>query len=75
MDNSNAAVQGLRTFSDTLSDVFTYSVQDTAGAVKPPDHHRYSRVERYSYFHADNAVATEAGGLGNSSAGVNPTAM
>ncbi len=31
VDNSNATVQALRTSSDTLIDVFTYSAQDTGG--------------------------------------------
>ncbi|MBU6240098.1 MAG: VCBS domain-containing protein, partial [Planctomycetes bacterium] len=31
VDNSNAAVQALRTTANTLSDVFTYTMRDTAG--------------------------------------------
>ncbi len=31
VDNGNAAVQALRTASDTLSDVFTYTMTDAAG--------------------------------------------
>ncbi len=31
VNNSNAAVQALRTTSDTLQDVFTYTMRDTAG--------------------------------------------
>ncbi|MEQ1826588.1 MAG: SBBP repeat-containing protein, partial [Pirellula sp.] len=31
VDNSNATVQALRTISDTITDVFTYTMQDTAG--------------------------------------------
>ncbi|MDB5469048.1 MAG: hypothetical protein JWR84_608 [Caulobacter sp.] len=32
VDNANATVQALRTASDTLTDSFTYTVRDTAGA-------------------------------------------
>ncbi|OYU30280.1 MAG: hypothetical protein CFE39_14360 [Comamonadaceae bacterium PBBC2] len=32
VDNSNASVQALRTSANTLSDTFTYTVQDAAGA-------------------------------------------
>ncbi len=32
VDNTNSAVQALRTSSNTLSDVFTYTVSDSAGA-------------------------------------------
>jgi VCBS repeat-containing protein len=32
VDNANAAVQGLRTAAQTLTDTFTYTVRDTAGA-------------------------------------------
>ncbi len=31
VDNNNATVQALRTSSDTLTDVFTYTMRDTAG--------------------------------------------
>ena len=33
VDNSAAAVQALRTAGDTLTDTFTYTVRDTAGAI------------------------------------------
>ncbi len=74
VDNSNTAVQGLRTYNDTLTDVFTYSVQDTAGAVTI---NQISIVIHGSndvpIANTDNAMATEAGGLSNGTAGVNPT--
>ncbi len=31
VNNNNAAVQALRTSSDTLQEVFTYTMEDTAG--------------------------------------------
>ncbi|MFN7628820.1 MAG: LamG-like jellyroll fold domain-containing protein, partial [Pirellula sp.] len=34
VDNSNAAVQALRTTANTLSDVFTYTMSDTAGLTR-----------------------------------------
>ena len=74
VDNSSAAVQALRTSSDTLTDVFTYTVQDTAGAI--------STTQLTITIHGandapvttiDTAHATEAGGLANAVPGVNPT--
>ena len=32
VDNANAAVQALRTTANTLSETFTYTMRDTAGA-------------------------------------------
>ncbi len=33
VDNSNPTVQSLRTAADTLNDIFTYTMRDTAGAI------------------------------------------
>ncbi len=69
VDNSNSAVQALRTYGDTLTDVFTYSVQDTAGAVTTS---QISIVIHGSndapIASADSVIATEAGGVGNGTA-------
>ncbi len=74
VDNSNAAVQALRTAGDTLTDVFTYTMQDAAGAT--------STTQVTITIHGandaptttvDTADAIEAGGQSNNIAGVNPT--
>ena len=74
VDNSHAAVQALLSFSDTLTDTFTYSIQDTSGAT--------TTTQINVVIHGandtpvainDSTVATEAGGLLNASAGVNPS--
>src|SRR5262249_54750217 len=74
VDNSNTAVEGLRTSAQTLTDTFTYTMKDTAGAT--------SSTTLTVTIHgandapvavADPASATEAGGIANQTAGVNPT--
>lgn len=74
LDNSMAAVQALRSSSDTLEDSFSYTVIDTAGA---EDRATLSITIRGAndapLARNDLAIAVEAGGLNNSSAGVNPS--
>src|SRR5205085_1230413 len=74
VNQDDSAVQGLRTASDTLTDTFTYTVTDTAGAT--------SSTTLTVTIHGANdapvavvdvASATEAGGIGNGTAGVDPT--
>src|SRR5438309_194896 len=75
VDNQDErAVQGLRTASDTVTDTFTYTVTDTAGAT--------SSTTLTVTIHGANdapvavvdvASATEAGGISNGTAGVDPT--
>jgi VCBS repeat-containing protein len=73
VDNSNSAVQALRLSSQTLADVFTYQVVDTAGltslatitvAIQGANDTPTAVV--------DTATAIEAGGTANATAGANP---
>ncbi len=74
IDNSSLAVQALRNSSQTLSEVFTYAMEDTAGL---------SSLARVTITIqgandaplsvTDNNVAVEAGGSSNSVAGLNPS--
>ncbi|MEZ6135353.1 MAG: VCBS domain-containing protein [Pirellulaceae bacterium] len=74
IDESNSTVQALRTGGDTLSEVFTYTMEDTAGAS--------STAEITITIHGandtptavvDTAAAYEAGGVANGTAGTDPT--
>ncbi|MBE7190454.1 Ig-like domain-containing protein, partial [Jatrophihabitans endophyticus] len=74
VDNSNASVQALRTPTQTLTDTFSYTVKDSGGLT--------STTQVTVTIHgqndnpvaaADTASATEAGGVNNQTAGVNPT--
>ncbi len=74
VDNGNAAVQALRTSNDTLTEVFTYSMRDTAGLASG------STLTVTIHGANDNPVATadtadavEAGGLNNGTPGSNAT--
>ncbi len=74
VDNSNAAVQALRTASDTIFDVFTYTVTDTAGSTATTQltitiQGRNDGPTAVN----DTPVAIEAGGVNNGSSGTNPT--
>ncbi len=74
VDESNAAVQALRTFGQTLSEVFTYT-QQGSGGLQATAHltitiHGQNDTPVGSN---DTASATEAGGVANGTAGVNPT--
>ena len=74
VDNSLAAVQALRSSTDTLTEHFTYTVTDKAGA-------QDSATLTITIQGAndapeatdDTATATEAGGVDNATAGTNPT--
>ncbi len=74
VDNSNAAVEALRTASDTLTDVFSYTVRDAAGATSTTQVtitiHGANDAPTTT---ADLAHATEAGGLLNNIAGSHAT--
>ena len=74
VDNANTTVQALRLSTDTLTDAFTYSIKDTAGLS--------SSASLTVTIHgandnplavADAALAEEAGGVANGTAGINPT--
>ncbi len=74
VDNNNSAVQALRTASDTLQEVFTYTMQDSAGAVSTTQITITIQGSNDTpVLVSDTAHATEAGGLNNGTAGVNPT--
>ncbi len=74
VDNSNVAVQALRTSGQTLDDVFTYTMIDTAGASSTTQITITIQGQNDTPTAAvDNAIAVEAGGLANGSAGINPT--
>ncbi len=74
VDNSNVDVQSLLLFSDTLTDTFTYSIQDASGATTTSQINVVIHgANDTPLATSDNAVATEAGGLLNASAGVNPS--
>ena len=74
MDIANAAVLGLASFSDALTVSFAYTMHDAAGAT--------SSATLTVTIHGandgpvavnDTASATEAGGVANGTAGVDPT--
>ncbi|MGY3944249.1 VCBS domain-containing protein [Aeromonas tecta] len=74
VDNSLAAVQALRLSSNILSDSFTYTVQDAAGASSQANITiRIQGANDAPTATVDTAIAIEAGGLGNGTAGTNPT--
>ena len=75
VNQTNALVQGLRTSAQTLTDTFSYTMQDAAGAAST------TQVTVTILGQNDNPVAgddlgisaTEAGGTNNGTAGVNPS--
>jgi trimeric autotransporter adhesin len=74
VDNSNSTVQALRTSSDTLTDAFTYTVQDTAGLTSTAVLTvTIQGADDAPVGVADTATAVEAGGTGNGTAGTDPT--
>ncbi len=74
VDNSNATVQALRTSSQTLSDVFTYTMTDAGGLASTTQITITIRgANDTPTSAADTASATEAGGLNNASVGSDPT--
>ena len=74
IDENNATVQALRTTSDTVSEVFTYETQDAAGLASTSQITitiRGANDNPVANFDTDTAV--EAGGVGNGTAGTNPS--
>ena len=74
VNNTNTAVQALRTNSNTLTEVFNYTIRDAAGQTSTSTltltlHGNNDAPVAL----ADTAVASEAGGVNNGAAGVNPT--
>jgi VCBS repeat-containing protein len=74
VDNSNATVQALRTSGNTLTDVFTYTVWDTAGATSTTQITvTIQGANDAPVAVTDTATAVEAGGVADGTAGTNPT--
>jgi VCBS repeat-containing protein len=74
VDNANATVQALHTASQTLTDSFTYTVQDTAGLTSTATLAiTIQGADDAPVAVADTATAVEAGGIANGTAGTNPT--
>lgn len=74
LDNDNPAVQALRTASQTLTDVFTYVVQDrwtSTGSTQLVIVIRGANDTPVAQ--DDTAIAVEAGGVSNTRPGVDPT--
>src|SRR4029453_18592812 len=74
VDNTNAAVQALRTATDTLTDSFTYTMRDADGltstAVLTVTIHGANDTPVAT---ADTGSALEASGVANAVPGTNPT--
>ncbi|MFN9912776.1 MAG: VCBS domain-containing protein, partial [Pirellulaceae bacterium] len=74
VDESNTAVQALRLSSQTLQDVFTYTVTDTGGLTSTTQVTiTIQGANDTPTAVADTNTAVEAGGLSNGTAGLNPT--
>ncbi len=74
VDNANATVQALRTSANTLTDTFTYSMQDTAGTTSTTTLTLTIQGANDAPTAAnDTATAVEAGGINNGTPGTNPT--
>lgn len=74
IDNSLAAVQALRTYGDTLTEVFTYEIADRAGAratnTLTITIHGQNDTPTATL---DTATAVEAGGIANGTPGTDPS--
>ncbi len=74
VDNNNATVQALRTSGQTITDVFTYTMTDAAGATSTTQITvTIQGANDAPTAVADTATAVEAGGTSNGIAGTNPT--
>ncbi len=74
VDNSNPTVQALRTSGQTITDVFTYTMTDTAGSTSTTQITvSIQGANDAPTAVADTVTAVEAGGVGNGTAGTNPT--
>jgi VCBS repeat-containing protein len=74
VDNTNATVQGLRTSSNTLTEVFNYTVRDPEGATDATTLTiTITGANDNPVAVADTATAGEAGGIDNGTAGIDPT--
>jgi VCBS repeat-containing protein len=74
VDNSHAAVQALRTAGDTLSETFTYTLRDAAGATDVAQLTITIRGANDNPLAAnDTGTAVEAGGVANATPGADAT--
>ncbi len=74
VDNNNATVQALRISGQTITDVFTYTMTDAAGATSTTQITvTIQGANDAPTAVADTATAVEAGGTSNGTAGTNPT--
>ncbi len=74
VDNSNAAVQALRTTANTLQDVFTYTVVDAAGLTSTTQITVTIQGQNDTPVAvSDTALAVEASGYSNGTSGTNPS--
>ncbi len=74
LDNSNAVVQALRTSSDTLTDVFTYTMTDAGGLTSTAQITvTIQGANDAPVAFDDTATAIEAGGSANGTPGSNAT--
>jgi VCBS repeat-containing protein len=72
VDNTNAAVQALRTSAQTLTDTFSYTMHDAAGATSTTQVTvTIDGANDNPTANADTANATEAGGTANGTPGTN----
>ncbi len=74
VENTNSAVQALRTTANTLTDVFTYTMRDAAGLLSTNQITITIQGTNDAPVGVnDSATAIEAGGTANGTAGTNPT--
>jgi len=74
VDNTNTSVQALRTSAQTLTDTFSYTISDAAGVTSTTTVTvTIDGANDAPVAHADVLSATEAGGVGNGTPGVNPS--
>ena len=74
VDNNNALVQALRTSINTLSENFTYTIRDLAGATSTATLTVLIRGQNDNPVAVnDSATAVEAGGTNNGTPGINPS--
>jgi VCBS repeat-containing protein len=72
VDNANTTVQALRTSAQTLTDTFSYTMHDAANATSTAQVTVTIHGQNDApVANADTAIATEAGGTNNGTAGTN----
>ncbi|MFN9972660.1 MAG: VCBS domain-containing protein, partial [Phycisphaerae bacterium] len=72
--NSDAAIQALRTSSETLTDLFSYRVTDAGGLTSTAQINiTVTGANDTPIATADTVIAREKGGLNNNAAGIDPS--